>query len=55
MKNFLQVNRASTGAKTNLNLISRLWTDSHEKQSPQRLGRYAAILVMLLTLGVGQM
>lgn len=29
--------------------------DSHEKQSPQRFGRYAAILIMLLTLGVGQM
>ena len=39
----------------NFNLIKRLWTDSHEKQSPQRFGRYAAILVMLLTLGVGQM
>ena len=37
------------------NLIKRLWTDSHEKQTPQRFGRYAAILVMLLTLGVGQM
>ena len=39
----------------NLNLIKRLWTDSHEKQSPQRFGRYAAMLIMLLTLGVGQM
>lgn len=29
--------------------------DSHEKQSPQRFGRYAAMLIMLLTLGVGQM
>ena len=38
-----------------LNLIKRLWTDSHEKQSPQRFARYAAILIMLLTLGVGQM
>jgi len=38
-----------------LNLIKRLWTDSHEKQSPQRFVRYAAILIMLLTLGVGQM
>lgn len=38
-----------------LNLIERLWTDSHEKQSPQRFGRYAAMLIMLLTLGVGQM
>ena len=38
-----------------LNLIKRLWTDSHEKQSPQRFGRYAAMLIMLLTLGVGQM
>ena len=39
----------------NLNLIERLWTDSHEKQTPQRFARYAAILIMLLTLGVGQM
>ena len=39
----------------NLNLIKRLWTDSHEKQSPQRFVRYAAMLIMLLTLGVGQM
>ncbi len=39
----------------NLNLIKRLWTDSHEKQSPQRFIRYAAMLIMLLTLGVGQM
>ena len=37
------------------NLINRLWTDSHEKQKPQRFARYAAILIMLLTLGVGQM
>ena len=29
--------------------------DSHEKQSPQRFVRYAAMLIMLLTLGVGQM
>lgn len=29
--------------------------DSHEKQSPQRFGRYAAMLIMLLSLGVGQM
>ncbi len=55
MKNFLQVNRASKGAKTNLNLIKRLLSYSHEKQSPQRFGRYAAMLIMLLTLGVGQM
>ena len=27
----------------------------NEKQKPQRFGRYAAILIMLLTLGVGQM
>lgn len=39
----------------NFNLIERLWTDSHEKQSPQRFGRYAVMLLMLLTLGVGQM
>ena len=32
-----------------------LWTDSHEKQSPQRFVRYAGMLIMLLTLGVGQM
>ncbi len=39
-----------------LNLIEWLWkTDSHEKQKPQRFARYAAILIMLLTLGVGQM
>ena len=38
----------------NLNLIKRLWTDSHEKQSPQRFTRYAAILIMLLTIGVGE-
>ena len=39
----------------NLNLIKRLWTDSHEKQSPQRFGRYVVMLIMLLTIGVGQM
>ena len=39
----------------NLNLIKRLWNDSHEKQSPQRFARYAAMLIMLLTIGVGQM
>lgn len=38
-----------------INLIKRLWTDSHEKQSPQRAIRYAVMLMMLLTLGVGQM
>ena len=38
-----------------LNLIKRLWTDSHEKQMPLRVGRYAVMLLMLLTLGVGQM
>ena len=38
----------------NLNLIKRLWTDSHEKQKPQRFARYAGMLLMLLTLGVGQ-
>ena len=38
----------------NSNLIERLWkTDSHEKQTPQRFGCYAAMLMMLLTLGVG--
>ena len=39
----------------NKNLLNWLWTESHEKQSPQRFARYAAILIMLLTLGVGQM
>ncbi len=39
----------------NFNLIKRLFMDSHEKQSPLRFGRYAAMLIMLLTLGVGQM
>lgn len=40
----------------NYNLIEWLWkTDSHEKQTPQRFGRYAVMLIMLLTLGVGQM
>jgi uncharacterized repeat protein (TIGR02543 family) len=38
-----------------LNLIKGLWDDSHEKQKPQRFARYAAMLIMLLTLGVGQM
>ena len=38
-----------------INLIERLFMDSHEKQSPQRFARYAAMLIMLLTLGVGQM
>jgi uncharacterized repeat protein (TIGR02543 family) len=40
----------------NYSLIEWLWkTDSHEKQTPQRFGRYAVMLLMLLTLGVGQM
>ena len=39
----------------NLLNFKRLWTDSHEKQTPQRFARYAAMLIMLLTLGVGQM
>lgn len=39
-----------------INLIEWLWkTDSHEKQKPQRFRRYAVMLMMLLTLGVGQM
>lgn len=38
-----------------LNLIKRLWTDSHEKQKMGGMRRYAAMLMMLLTLGVGQM
>ena len=37
------------------NLIERLLSYSHEKQSPQRFARYAAMLIMLLTLSVGQM
>ena len=36
----------------NLLNFKRLWTDSHEKQSPQRFGRYAAMLITILTLGV---
>jgi uncharacterized repeat protein (TIGR02543 family) len=39
----------------NYNLIEWLLSYSHEKQTPQRFGRYAAMLIMLLTLGVGQM
>jgi hypothetical protein len=40
----------------NYNLIERLGkTDSHEKQTPQRFARYAVMLLMLLTLGAGQM
>ena len=39
----------------NSNLLNRLLSYSHEKQSPQRFGRYAVMLLMLLTLGVGQM
>ena len=39
----------------NSNLIERLLSDSHEKQSPLRFGRYAVMLILLLTLGVGQM
>ena len=38
-----------------INLINRLLSYSHEKQTPQRFGRYAVMLLMLLTLGVGQM
>ena len=38
-----------------INLIEWLSRNSHEKQKPQRFARYAAILIMLLTLGVGQM
>ena len=39
----------------NSNLLNRLLSYSHEKQSPQRFARYAVMLIMLLTLGVGQM
>ena len=38
-----------------INLIEWLSRNSHEKQKPQRFGRYAVMLIMLLTLGVGQM
>ena len=38
-----------------INLIEWLYRNSHEKQSPQRFARYAVMLLMLLTLGVGQM
>ena len=56
MKNFTEINRALV-AKKNFNLLNLKWllSYSHEKQSPQRFGRYAAMLIMLLTLGVGQM
>lgn len=39
----------------NKNLLNRLWTDSHVKQKMGGMRRYAAMLIMLLTLGVGQM
>ena len=38
-----------------INLIEWLSRNSHEKQKPQRFGRYTVMLIMLLTLGVGQM
>ncbi len=38
-----------------INLIEWLSRNSHEKQKPQRFARYAVMLIMLLTLGVGQM
>lgn len=38
-----------------LNLIKRLLSYSHEKQKMGGMRRYAAMLMMLLTLGVGQM
>lgn len=38
-----------------INLIGWLFKNSHEKQTPQRFARYVAMLIMLLTLGVGQM
>ncbi len=39
------------------NLLNLKWllSDNYEKQSPHRFARYAAMLIMLLTLGVGQM
>lgn len=39
----------------NLLNFKRLWTDSHEKQKMGGMRRYAAMLIMLLTLCVGQM
>lgn len=39
----------------NSNLLNRLLSYSHEKRTPQRLIRYAVMLLMLLALGVGQM
>ncbi len=39
----------------NLKFIKWLCTYNHEKQSPQRFVRYAAMLIMILTLGFGQM
>ena len=39
----------------NSNLLNRLLADSYEKQSPQRFGRYVAMLFLLLTLGVVEM
>ena len=38
--------------KINFNQLFMSW---NEKQKPRRIGRYAAMLIMLLTLGVGQM
>ena len=38
--------------KINLNQLSVSW---NEKQMPQKFRRYAVMLLMLLTLGVGQM
>ena len=39
----------------NSNLLNRLLSYSHEKQKMGGMRRYAAMLMMLLTLGVGQM
>lgn len=39
----------------NFNLIKRLFMDSHEKQKMGGMRRYAAMLLMVLTFGVGQM
>ena len=38
--------------KINLNQLSMSW---NEKQMPQKFRRYAGMLIMLLTLGGGQM
>lgn len=41
--------------KKHLFNFNQLFMSWNEKQKPRRIGQYAAILIMLLTLGVGQM